>query len=71
MYKLKNEESLVIHKPDKGITIVILDKDSYLKPLETLLKLSSKFTKIQVVTDKGPNFVFISAKRVNDLVKNL
>ena len=36
----------------KGSTIVILDKESYLKPVETLLKCSSKFKKIPVAPDK-------------------
>ena len=43
---LKNENNLVIQKADKGNTIVILDKDSYLKSVETLLKDSSKFKNI-------------------------
>ena len=34
--KLKNENNLVIKKADKGNTVFILDKDSYLKSVETL-----------------------------------
>ena len=44
--KLKNENKHVIQKTDKGNSIVILDKDSCLKLLETVLKDSSKFKNI-------------------------
>ena len=44
--KLKNENKHVIQKTDKGNSIVILDKDSCLKSLETVLKDSSKFKNI-------------------------
>ena len=33
--KLKNENNLIIQRAGKGNTIVILDKDSYLKSIET------------------------------------
>ena len=46
--KLKNENNLVILKAGKGNTIVSLDKDSYLKSDETLLKDFSKFENIPV-----------------------
>ena len=51
LWKLKNEKNLVIQKADKGNTIVILDKDSYLKSVETLLKDSSKLKSIPVMLD--------------------
>ena len=53
LYKLKNENNLVIQKTDKGNTTVILDKD-FLKSVETLLKDSSKFKNIPVAPDKRP-----------------
>ena len=63
--KLKNENNLVIQKVDKGNTIVILDKDSYLKSVETLLKDSSKFKDIP----KDLNYIISSEKRVTDILK--
>ena len=69
--KLKNENNLVIQKADKGNTIVILDKDSYLKSVEALLKDSSKFQSIPVAPDKDLNYIINSAKRVTDLLKKL
>ena len=69
--KLKNENNLVIQKADKGNTIVILDKDSYLKSVETLLKDSSKFKNIPIAPNKDLNYIINSEKRVTDLLKKL
>ena len=69
--KLKNENNLVIQKADKGNTIVILDKDSYLKSVGTLLKDSSKFKNIAVAPNKNLNYITNSKKRVTDLLKKL
>ena len=65
--KLKNENSLVIQNADKGKTIVILDKDSYLKSVETLLKDSPKIKSITVAPDKDLNYIINSEKGVTDL----
>ena len=69
LWKLKNENNLVIQKANKGSTIVILDKDSYLKSVETLLKDFSKFKNIPVAPDKDLNYIIYSEKRVTDLLK--
>ena len=66
--KLKYENNLVIQKTDKGNTIIILDKDSHLKSVKTLLKDSSKFKNILLVPDKDLNYVINSEKRVTDLL---
>ena len=49
----------------------LIDKDSYLKSIETLLKDSSKFKNIPVVPDKNPNYIINFEKSVNDLLKKL
>ena len=69
--KLKNENNLVIQKADKGNTIVILDKDSYLKSVETLLKDSPKSKNIPVAPDKNLNYIINSEKNATDLLKKL
>ena len=56
---------------NKGNTIVILDKDSYLKSVEALLKDSSKFKSIPVASDKDLNYIINSSKRLTDLLKKL
>ena len=65
--KLKNENNLVIQKAEKGNTIAMLDKDSYLKSVETLSKDSSKFKSIPVVPDKDLSSIINSEKRVTEL----
>ena len=52
---LKNENNLVIQKGDKANAIAILDKDSFLKSVETFWKDFSKLTNIPVVPDKDLN----------------
>ena len=69
--KLKNENNLVTQKTDQGKSIVILDKDSYLKSVETFLKDSSKFKNIPVTPDKDLNYVINSEKEVTDLLKKI
>ena len=69
--KLKNENNLVIQKADKGNTIVILDRDSYLKSVETLLTGSSKFKNIPVRPDKDLNYIISFKKRITELLKKL
>ena len=69
--KFKNENNPVIQKADKDNTIVILDKDSYLKSVETLLKDSSKFKNIPTAPDKDLNYIINSEKGVTDLLKKL
>ena len=66
VHKLKNENNLVIQKADKGNAIVILDKDSYLKLVETLLKDSSKFKNIPIAPNKDLSYIINS-----DLLKKL
>ena len=70
---MKNESNLVIQKADKSNTIVIFEKNFYLKSVETFftfLKNSSQFKSIPVAHNKGVNCVFNSEKGVTDLLKN-
>ena len=60
---------MVIQKVEKGNTIVILDRNCYLKSVETLLKDSSKFKNIPVAPDKDLNYIINSEKRVTELLK--
>ena len=68
---MKNENNLDIEKADKSNTIVILDKDCYLKSVETLLKDSSKIKSLNAAPDKDLTYVINSQKIVTDLLKNL
>ena len=67
--KLKNDNNFVTQKADMDNTIAVLDKDSYLKSIETLLKDSLKFKNIYVALDKDLKYVINFEKRVTDLLK--
>ena len=67
---MKKENNLVIQKADKYNTVVILDKDFYLKSVEELLKNFSKFKNIIVAPHEDINYIISSEKRVTDLLKN-
>ena len=67
---MENENNLVIQKVNKVNTIVILDKDSYLKSAETVLKDSSNLKKIPAALDRNLSYVVNLEKR-NDLLKKL
>ena len=57
-------------KGRQGQSIAILDKDSYLKSVKTLLKDSSKF-KNSISPDEDLNHIVNSEKRVTDLLNKL
>ena len=64
---MKNKNDLVIQKAGKCNGIIILNKDSCLKSVETLLKVLKNFkTFLQCL-----NYVFNSEKEVTDLLKKL
>ena len=66
---MENENNLVIQKTNKGNTFIILDKDSYLKSVQTLLQDSSKSKNILVAPNEDLNEIINSEKRVTDLLK--
>ena len=69
---MKNENNLVIQKANKSNTIIIFEKNFYLKSVETFytfFKNSSKFKSIPLAHNKGLNYVINSEKRVTDLLK--
>ena len=60
----------VIQKSDKGNSVVILDKNVYIKHMESLLSNKAKFEK--VATKKGLlNFTVNHEKRINEYLKSL
>ena len=54
---LMNDESVVIHKSDKGNSVVIINADVYKQRMKELLSDASKFRKLKI--DKGKDYNFI------------
>lgn len=50
--KLRNNDSIIICKPDKGNDVVIIDKNDYMNKMLDLLNDPSKFKKIRKLTHK-------------------
>ena len=46
LLKLVSSNDIIIQKGDKGNTVVILDKTTYIEKMESLLSDQSKFTKV-------------------------
>ena len=60
----------MIQKPGKGNSVVILDKDVYIKHMESLLSDRAKFEKVHI--KKGLlNFTVNHEKRINEYLKSL
>ena len=68
MQNLQNT-NLVIQKSDKGNSVVILDKDVYIKHMDSFLSNKAKFEKVD--TKKGlQSFTVNHEKRINEYLKS-
>ena len=54
--KLTRQKDVIIQKADKGNTVVILDKESYIKQMKELLSVTNNFERIEFTPDKYLNF---------------
>ena len=54
---LSKNKDIVIQKSDKGNSVVIVDKDTYIKRMENLLSDQRKFEKVTLKNDTFLNFV--------------
>ena len=70
---LKNltKQKDVIQKADKGNTIVILDKESYIEKVKELLGDTSKFERLEIPPDKHLNSVINSQDKIKSILKSL
>ena len=67
---IKNND-IVIQKSDKGNSVVIVDKDTYIKRMENLLSDQRKFEKVTLKNDAFLNFVVNQEKRIDTIFKKL
>ena len=68
---LSKNKNIVIQKPDKGNSVVIFDKDTYIKTRENLLSDQIKFEIVTLKTDAFLNFLVNQEKHIDAIFKNL
>ena len=68
---LSKNKDIVIQKSDKGNSVVIVDKDTYIKRMENLLSDQRKFEKVTLRNHAFLNFVINQEKRIDTIFKNL
>ena len=68
---LSKNKDIVIQKSDKGNSIVIVDKETYIKRMDNLLSDPRKFERVTLKNDAFLNFVVNQEKRMDTIFKNL
>ena len=66
---LSTNKDIVIQKSDKGNSVVIVDKDTYIKRMENLLSDQRKFEKVTLKNDAFLNFVVKQEKRIEPYLR--
>ena len=61
---LSKNKDIVIQKADKGNTVVILDKCSYISAIEEILNDNSKFSKLDIPAGKEINHIVNLEKKI-------
>ena len=68
---LSKNKDIVIQKSDKGNSVVIVDKETYITRMENLLSDQRKFEIVTSKNDAFQNFVVNQEKRIDTIFKNL
>ena len=71
MFQNKTKQKDIIQNADKGNTVVILDKESYIEKMKELLCDTSKFECLEIAPDKHLNFVINSQDKIKNILKSL
>ena len=69
--RLSKNKNIVIQKADKGNTVVVLDKCSYISAIEEILNDNSKFSKLDIPAGKEINHIVNLEKRITSALKLL
>ena len=64
-------KKILIRKSDKGNSIVIVDRGTYIKKMENFLSDQNKFQKTAVKDDNFLNFISSQEKRIDYIYKKL
>ena len=68
---LSKNKHIIIQKSGKGNSVVIVDKDTYIKRMENLLSDQKKFEKVTLKNDAFLNFVVNQEKCIDTIFKKL
>ena len=68
---LRADKSIIIQKSDKGNSVVLINKVTYLQRMEELLSDTSKFRKVDVAPGKDYNHIWNQELRVRKALQNL
>ena len=73
LYKtyLKIKKDLIIQKSDKGNSVVIVQRQDYLKKMNDILSDQKKFSKVSLKDDTLLNFTINKEKHVDKVLKKL
>ena len=66
---LSSNESLVIHKSDKGNSVVMVNRDDYVRKMQEMVDDESKFEKVEVKEGKDHNLM-VKEKKIVDTLSN-
>ena len=68
---LSSNESLVIHKSDKGNSVVMVNRDDYVRKMQEMVDDGSKFEKVEVKEGKDYNLMVKEKKIVDTFLNQL
>ena len=71
MASLSKNKDTVIQKSDRGHSIVLVEKESYIKRMENLLNDKREFERFTLKNDAFLNFAVNQEKRIDTILKNL
>ena len=66
---LSKKKDIIIQKSDKGNSVVIVDKETYIKRMENLLSDERKFERVTSKNDAFLNFVVNQEKRITSFLR--
>ena len=68
---LRSDKSIIIQKSDKGNSVVLLNKTTYIQRMEELLADTTKFTKLDIEDGKDYNHIWNQELRVRKELQKL
>ena len=68
---LSANKDLIIQKSDKGNSVVLLNRNDYIKRLNEMLSDSSRFNKINIKPGKEINFLLQEEDRLTNFLKKI